>query len=70
MDTNQIDIGVVIDGIVTKDSNGELCIINDDGESFPVEKHLKQFEGKQIRFTCISLESMEKMEETLKSIQG
>lgn len=69
--TVEMDIGTVLDGMVLIDPDTcELIIRDSDGNDFPVEAHLKSFIGKQIRFTCIKLESMEKMMDMLASVQS
>lgn len=66
-----VDTGVVIDGTVSADpSTGELYLQDSDGQNFPIEAHLKSLIGKEIRFTCIKLESMEKMMDLLSQYQG
>lgn len=68
---SDVDMGVVIDGEITVDSDtGELYLRDSEGNSFPIEEHLRKLKGKQIRFTCITLESMENLEKMLANIQG
>ena len=66
-----VDTGIVMDGVVNIDPlTGDLCLRDSDGQNFPVEAHLKNLVGKEIRFTCIKLESMEKLMDLLGQYQG
>lgn len=69
--TVAMDMGTVLDGTVLIDPDSNEIIIRDsDGVDFPIEAHLKSLLGKEIRFTCIKLESMEVMMNMLASVQG
>lgn len=54
------DAGHIVDGKVAFDTTtGEYVIVDEDGVGFSVQQALKELEGKQIRFTCISFEAMQ-----------
>ena len=66
-----VDTGIVMDGVVNIDPlTGDVCLRDSEGQNFPVEAHLKSLVGKEIRFTCIALESMEKLMNLLNQYQG
>jgi hypothetical protein len=68
---SDIDAGIVMDGVVNIDSStGDLYLRDSDGQNFPIETHLKSLLGKEIRFTCIKLESMENLMDLLNQYQG
>ena len=65
-----VDTGIVMDGIVSIDSvTGDIFLKDSEGQYFPIEAHLKSLIGKEIRFTCIALESMEKLMDLLNKYQ-
>jgi hypothetical protein len=69
--SDEVDMGVVIDGEVIVDSDsGRIQILDSEHHYFEVEEHLRKLKGKQIRFTCITLESMENLEKMLAKVQG
>ena len=68
--TPSIDIGVVEDGTIKVLPDGELILVGDDGTEFSISRHLAALAGKQIRFTCITLESMENLQSMLDAVQG
>jgi len=60
------DAGNILDGEVFYDENRKEYIIKDeDGIGFSVQDLLRELEGKRIRFTCISFESLEEMNSML-----
>jgi hypothetical protein len=64
------DWGVIVEGSVVHDvEKGEFVLLDEDGKAFSTQDFLKAHSGKTVRFTCIDMESAEKMEEMLKGLQ-
>jgi len=64
------DWGVIIEGSVVHDvDKGEFVLLDDEGKAFSTQEFLKAHAGKTVRFTCIDMESAEKMEQMLKDLQ-
>jgi hypothetical protein len=65
------DAGVIVDGTVKFDSDRScFVLVDDEGVVFNPQEVLKSLEGKQIRITLVSFESLQKMEEMMKSSGG
>ena len=64
------DWGVIVEGSVVHDvEKGEYVVLDEDGKAFSSQEFLKNHVGKTVRFTCIDMESAQKMEEMLKNLQ-
>ena len=64
------DWGIIVEGSVVQDEETkEFVLLDEDGKAFSPQEYLKRLSGKNVRFTCISMESAVKMEEMLKSLQ-
>jgi predicted DNA-binding antitoxin AbrB/MazE fold protein len=64
------DAGQIVDGVVTWDSDQErFILVDEDGIGFDPMSVLKLLEGKKIRMTIISQESMEKMSKMYDDVQ-
>jgi len=64
------DWGVIVEGSVVHDvEKGEFVLLDEDGKAISTQDFLKAHSGKTVRFTCIDMESAEKMEEMLKGLQ-
>lgn len=62
------DAGNIVDGVVSKDTTrNEYVLIDEDGVGFSSQEVLKGLEGKKVRLTIISFESIEAMEKLLSS---
>jgi hypothetical protein len=60
------DAGNIVDGQVVLDpSTNEYVILDEDGVAFSTQKLLKSLDGQKVRITCISFESIEKIEQML-----
>lgn len=64
------DWGIIVEGSVVHDvTKGEFVLLDEDGKAFSTQEFFKAHAGKTVRFTCIDMESAEKMEEMLKNLQ-
>jgi len=65
------DAGQVIDGAVVFDEVlNRFVIVDDDGVAFDPQRALQDLNGKKIRLTMISFESMEEIEKLLAAASG
>lgn len=65
------DSGIIIEGCVTfDDARNEYVVIDEDGKAFSSQEFFKLHTGRNVRFTCIDMESAEKIEEMLRQLQG
>jgi uncharacterized protein YdeI (BOF family) len=65
------DWGVIVEGSVVHDvDKGEFVLLDEDGKAFSTQEFLKAHAGKTVRFTCIDMDSAEKMEKMLKTMHG
>lgn len=54
------DAGTIVDGEIKLDSDkNEYVIVDEEGVAFSVQELFKLLKNKKIRFTCISFESIE-----------
>jgi|LakMenEpi03Aug12_release.lakeMendotaPanAssembly.Ray.scaffolds.fasta_scaffold2057120_1 hypothetical protein len=54
------DAGSIVDGVVKLDfDKNEYVIVDDEGVAFSVQELLKLLVNKKIRFTCVTFESIE-----------
>lgn len=64
------DSGVIVEGkVVLDEEKKEYVVVDDDGKAFSTQDFLKSHVGRGVRFTCIDMESAEKIEEMLKNLQ-
>lgn len=64
------DAGQIVDGVVTWDPDkGHLVLVDEDGVGFDPNDVLRLLEGKKIRMTIISQESMENMSKMYEDVQ-
>lgn len=65
------DAGNILDGKVEKDPDtGEWVIVDDDGLAFSLQKALEKLQGERVRVTCISMRSMETLQQMLEKSSG
>lgn len=65
------DAGTIVDGDITLDiETGEYVIVDEDGVAFSAQELFKSLVGKRIRFTCISFESIEAIQNMLSTSHG
>lgn len=65
------DAGNIIDGVVVYDENlKRYVLIDDEGVGFDVQAALKSLNGKQIRMTMISFESIQTLENLMANTGG
>lgn len=64
------DAGVIRDGVVTLDHrNGRYVLVDDDNRGFDFQAALANHLGKKVRFTLISFESLQTLEEMTQAAQ-
>lgn len=61
------DAGIIIDGEVRINEHGNFLIVDDEGIATNVDAVMSSLVGKQVRFTVISLEAMNEMQNLLDS---
>lgn len=60
--------GMIVEGAVAQDPDTkEWVLVDEDGVGFSPQEYLRRFAGKQVRFTCVAMEDMQKIEDLLKS---
>jgi len=60
------DAGNIVDGLVVfDDEKKEYVIVDEDGVAFSTQDLLKELISRKIRFTCISFESIENLQNLL-----
>lgn len=65
------DRGQIIDGTIVYDpEKSEHVIVDSDGVAFSTQEWFRINEGKQVRFTCASFETMATIEQMLKAAQS
>ncbi len=66
---NGFDAGQIQEGVVTMDPvTGEFVIVGDDGLAFSIQSALRKLEGKKVRLTCISMQSMDLLQKMLEQV--
>lgn len=64
------DRGQILDGVVSLDPDtGEYVVVDSDGVAFSSQAFFKTIEGKQVRFTCATYETISTIEQLMKSAQ-
>jgi hypothetical protein len=64
------DAGQIIDGTVVLDENlNRLVIVDEDNNGFDVQSALTHLQGEKVRLTLISFESMDKIEQLIRTVQ-
>jgi hypothetical protein len=62
------DRGQIIDGTIVHDpEKGEYVIVDSDGSAFSTQEWFKLNEGKQVRFTCASFETIATIERMIQA---
>jgi hypothetical protein len=62
--------GMIVEGSVVQDpETQEWVLVDDEGVAFSPQEYLKQFAGKEVRFTCVPMEDARRMEDMLNSMQ-
>lgn len=65
--THGYDAGIIIDGEVRMNEHGNFLVVDDEGIATNVDAVMSSLVGKQVRFTVISLEAMNEMQNLLDS---
>lgn len=64
------DRGQILDGTIVHDKDrDEYVIVDPDGVAFSTQEWFKLNEGKQVRFTCASFETIATIEQMMKAAQ-
>jgi len=59
------DAGLIIDGEVVLDEDGDISIVDEDGLCLSIKGHLKTLVGKKVRLTVISTDAIQMIEDML-----
>jgi len=70
-DSHEFDVGEIIDGVILYDDQlNKYIIMDDEGTKFDIQSAFEKLNGKKVRLTLISFDSMDKIEDFLKSINN
>jgi hypothetical protein len=65
------DAGLIIDGIVTLDPNTQrFVLVDEDNKGLDLQVALQHLDGKRIRLTIVSFETMEALESMLNATRS